>query len=65
VSSYKSGSYRFGTVYDRLGFRCVNGVRVDRGGRWGLGPDYVRCSYRDRSGQGGNGSSVVGFRSEW
>lgn len=44
----------------------VNGVRVDRGGRWGLGSDYIRCSYRDRSSQGGSGDKV-GFRlfCEW
>jgi len=34
---------------------------VDRGGRWGLGSDYIRCSYRDRTTQGGN-SDKVGFR---
>ena len=42
-----------------LGFR-LNGVRVDRGGRWGLGPDYTRCSYRDRSMQNGY-RDIIGF----
>ena len=41
----------------------MNGVRVDRGGRWGLEPKYVRSGgLRDTSGQSGNGSDKVGFR---
>ena len=56
-------NFKYSSVSD-LGFRCgvgVNGVRADRGGRWGLGSDYIRCSYRDRSSQG-SGGDKVGFR---
>ena len=62
--SYRSSYPVLSYVNKTLGFRCgvgVNGVRVDRGGRWGLGPDYIRCSYRDRSSQG-SGGDKVGFR---
>ena len=41
----------------------MNGVRVDRGGRWGLGSDYARCGgMRDVSRQAGDGGGLVGFR---
>ncbi len=60
-SGYRYGNYVLSQYLSQLGFRFVNGVRMDRGGRWGLGSDYIRCSYRDRSSQGGGGDKV-GFR---
>ena len=41
----------------------MNGVRMDRGGRWGLGSDYLRCGgIRDKSTQSGTGGGYLGFR---
>ena len=62
-SGYRNAYSLRGNGSTQIGFRCVNGVRVDRGGRWGLGSDYIRCSYRDRSTQSGTGGGgIIGFR---